>query len=64
VLGHYERTSGGLDTISAADGGLDEIFRLADIWATAGHDVLLEGAAWSTEYRRSAILARVTGCTC
>lgn len=58
VLGHYERTSGGCDTIPAADGGLDEIFRLADYWASAGHDVLLEGSAWSAEHHRSALLAR------
>jgi predicted kinase len=57
VLGHYERTSGGCDTIPAADGGLDEIVCLADTWAAAGHDVLLEGSAWSAEYRRSAVLA-------
>jgi len=56
VLGHYERTSGGCDTIRVADGGLGEIFRLADAWAAAGHDVLLEGAAWSVEHRRSAAL--------
>jgi len=57
VLGHYERTSGGCDTIRVADGGLGEVFRLADAWASAGHDVLLEGAAWSVEHRRSAALA-------
>ena len=58
VLGHYERTSGGCDTIPLTDGGLDEIFRLADASATGGHDVLLEGAACSVEYSRSAVLAR------
>ncbi|MBB5696144.1 hypothetical protein [Muricoccus pecuniae] len=58
VLGQYERTSGGCDTIPAAHGGLDEIFRLADHWAAAGHDVLLEGSAWSAEHRRSALLAK------
>jgi hypothetical protein len=57
VLGHYERTSGGCDTIPTVDGGLNEIFRLADAWATAGHDVFLEGSAWSAEHRRSAMLA-------
>ncbi len=56
VVGHYERTSGGCDTIRSADGGLDEIYRLADHWASAGHDVVLEGAAWSAEYTRSAAL--------
>jgi hypothetical protein len=29
VLGRYEATSGGCDTIRAADGGMDEAFRLA-----------------------------------
>ncbi|TDH58759.1 hypothetical protein E2C06_30825 [Dankookia rubra] len=58
VLGHYERTSGGCDTFSARDGGLDEAFRLADAWASAEHDVLLEGFALSTEHERSAWLAR------
>jgi hypothetical protein len=58
VLGHYERTSGGCDTFSARDGGLDEAFRLADAWASAGHDVLLEGSALSAEHERSASLAR------
>jgi hypothetical protein len=58
VLGHYERTSGGCDTISATDGGLDEVFRLADAWASAGHDVLFEGSAVSAEHERSVALAR------
>jgi hypothetical protein len=58
VLGHYERTSGGCDTFSARDGGLDEAFRLADAWASAGHDVLIEGSALSAEHERSASLAR------
>lgn len=57
VIGHYERASGGCDTIRATDGGLDEISRMADAWATAGHDVLLEGSAWSAEHIRSAQLA-------
>jgi hypothetical protein len=57
VLGHYERTSGGCDTIRAADGGLDEIFRLANTWASSGHDVLLEGSALSAEHMRSSVLA-------
>jgi hypothetical protein len=57
VLGHYEATSGGCDTIPARDGGLGETFRLADAWASAGHDVLLEGSALSREHLRSAALA-------
>jgi hypothetical protein len=57
VLGHYERLSGGCDTIRAVDGGLDEIYHLADNWASAGHAVLLEGSTWSAEHMRSAALA-------
>ena len=57
VLGHYEATSGGCDTIPARDGGLDEAFRLASAWACAGHDVLLEGSTLSREHLRSAALA-------
>jgi hypothetical protein len=58
VLGHYERTSGGCDTFSARDGGLNEAFRLADAWAADGHDVLFEGSTLSAEHERSAWLAR------
>jgi hypothetical protein len=58
VLGHYERISGGCDTFSARDGGLDEAFRLAGAWVSAGHDVLFEGSALSAEHERSASLAR------
>jgi hypothetical protein len=58
VLGHYEATSGGCDTIRLRDGGLDEVFRLADDYASAGHDVLLEGLVLSAEYHRSSMLAR------
>lgn len=57
VIGDYEKSSGGCDTITLAEGGLDEICRLADDWATAGADVLLEGSAVSAEYTRSAALA-------
>ncbi len=57
VLGHYEATSGGCDTIRATDGGLDEAFRLADAYASSGHDVLLEGLVLSGEHARSAALA-------
>jgi hypothetical protein len=53
VLGHYEATSGGCDTIRALDGGLGEAFRLADAWASAGHDVLLEGSALSRASTRA-----------
>jgi hypothetical protein len=58
VLGHYEATCGGCDTIPARDGGLDEVFRLADQCASSGHAVLLEGLLLSAEHRRSAALAR------
>lgn len=53
VLGHYEVTCGGCDTI----GDLDQVFRLATDYACSGHDVLLEGWAVSREYQRSAVLA-------
>lgn len=59
VLGHYESTSGGCDTIRLTDGGMDEVFRLADAWATAGYDVVLEGLLLSTEHTRSAALAEL-----
>ena len=58
VLGYYGAGAcGGCDTIPARDGGLDEVFRLADALAAGGHDVLLEGLFLSGEYRRSAELA-------
>ena len=57
VLGHYEVTSGGCDTI----GGLNEVFRLAGEHASNGHDVLFEGLMVSGEHQRSARLARTHG---
>lgn len=57
VLGHYQRRNGGCDTITLADGGVDEVFRLASLYAGAGHDVLFEGRALNAEHKRSAILA-------
>jgi ribose 1,5-bisphosphokinase PhnN len=57
VLGGYERSSGGCDTISQADGGLDAIFALTDAWARRGHAVLLEGVALSVEHERFSELA-------
>ncbi|HEX2135464.1 MAG TPA: hypothetical protein VHG30_06085 [Microvirga sp.] len=57
VLGHYEVTSGGCDTI----GGVDEAFWLASQHAARGHDVLFEGLAISREVDRSAALAEVHG---
>jgi hypothetical protein len=61
VLGHYEATSGGCDTIRAVDGGMDEAFRLARGYAADGHDVLLEGLLLSGERTRSAELAQAHG---
>ena len=58
LLGHYEATAGGCDTIRLTDGGLDEAFRLAGAYAASGHDVLLEGLLLSGEHRRSAALAK------
>lgn len=58
VLGHYEVTSGGCDTIRAVDGGMDEVFRLAGGYASSGHDVLLEGLMLSGEHERSTALAQ------
>jgi hypothetical protein len=57
VLGHYEATCGGCDTIRLEDGGMNEAFRLAAAFAADGHDVLLEGLVLSGEHERSAALA-------
>lgn len=58
VIGHYEATRGGTDTIPVADGGLDEAVRMADALAGDGHDVLLEGLQLSGDVGRTAELAR------
>lgn len=58
VIGHYEATRGGTDTIPDADGGLDEAIRLAGSLACEGHDVLLEGLQLSGDVERTAALAR------
>jgi hypothetical protein len=58
VLGHYERASGGCDTIGVKDGGLAAVFRLAADYARSGHDVLIEGLQLSSEWAGSAALAR------
>ncbi|WP_137389483.1 hypothetical protein [Rhodoligotrophos defluvii] len=58
VLGDYEVTSGGCDTIPIAHGGLEEIARSADAFATAGHDVLIEGLALGADVKYSMALAR------
>jgi hypothetical protein len=57
VIGAYEATRGGCDTIPIRDGGLAEATRLAAGWAAAGHDVLLEGLVLSGEHRHMAALA-------
>ncbi len=58
IIGHYDATRGGTDTIPLTDGGLDEAFRLADVLAQDGHDVLMEGYQLSGEVERTAALAR------
>jgi hypothetical protein len=60
ALGDYARTSGGCDTIRAADGGFEEIFARAGEYALAGDDVLIEGLRLSTEVERTAGLSRTT----
>lgn len=56
VLGHYEATSGGCDTIRLADGGLAEIVRCAGIYASSGHDVVIEGLRLSSDIEHSLAL--------
>jgi hypothetical protein len=56
VVGHYERRSGGSDTIRRDHGGLDEVFRLAAAYG-ADHDVFVEGLALSEEHRQTSALA-------
>jgi hypothetical protein len=58
VVGHYEVTSGGCDTIPAADGGLHEAVAQADDYASSGCDVILEGLRLSSETELCATLAR------
>jgi hypothetical protein len=57
VLGHYERRSGGCDTIPLADGGLKEAFRLAKFWAGTGRDVFL-ALLWQLDCARDSQGAR------
>ena len=57
VIGHYDGIRGGTDTIPLKDGGLDEAFRLADVLARDGDDVLMEGYQLSGEMERTAALA-------
>ena len=58
IVGHYEATRGGTDTIPEADGGLGEALRLADALAAGGNDVLLEGLQLSGDVEGTAALAR------
>jgi hypothetical protein len=57
VLGHYQKTSGGCDTIREADGGIQQVFTLAEASALAGHSVLMEGSALSCDDVHSSVLA-------
>jgi hypothetical protein len=58
VVGHYEVTSGGCDTIPAADGGLHEAVAQAGYHASSGCDVIIEGLLLSSETELCATLAR------
>ncbi|WP_011581878.1 MULTISPECIES: hypothetical protein [Chelativorans] len=58
VIGHYEVTSGGCDTIRQADGGLVEVARSADAFTATGHDVIIEGLRLSSDVEHSMALAR------
>lgn len=58
VIGDYQLTKGGTDTISSSDGGLNEAFRLADALAAEDHDVLMEGFELSGEHYHTAMLAK------
>lgn len=58
VLGNYEKTCGGCDTIPLKHGGLGEVCRLAAHYASRGYDVLLEGLLISKEWENSAKLAQ------
>jgi len=61
VVGHYQRTSGGCDTIRVEDGGLPEVMRFAGDFASRGNDVLIEGLCLSSEVPLSAQLAEAHG---
>lgn len=58
VIGHYERGSGGCDTIAKTDGGTDLVFALASHYARREFNVFLEGNELSRECSRSLELAR------
>jgi hypothetical protein len=57
VVGQYQRTSGGCDTIRLQDGGLPEVMRFAADCASRGNDVLMEGLRLSSEVPLSTQLA-------
>ncbi len=57
VLGHYGATVGGCDTIGKPDGGLAGALALAERFAAAGHDVVLEGLGLSAEVALTARMA-------
>jgi len=58
ILGHYEATSGGGDTIRAVDGGIPMIMRFAREHAERDYHVLIEGLRLSSDYEHSAELAQ------
>jgi hypothetical protein len=58
VIGHYEVTSGGCDTIRAVDGGLKEAARWAASFAKSGHDVVMEGLRLSSDVEHTRALAQ------
>ena len=43
IVGHYERTSGGCDTIPKSHGGTEEVFAIASRYAGRALNVFLEG---------------------
>ena len=57
VIGHYQVTSGGCDTIRAQDGGLGEAMRVAGDFASRRHDVFMEGLRLSSDVVLSERLA-------
>jgi hypothetical protein len=59
VLGHYNVTSGGCDTIRLQDGGIRGAVSFAQDLASRGHDVLMEGLRISSEVPLSAQCAEV-----
>jgi hypothetical protein len=61
VLGHYEATSGGCDTVRAMDGGIQAIMHRASGFAAAGDDVVIEGLRLSSDVEHSIALARHHG---